>query len=101
MEFTKNELQAQNCNLRAELEFLEQRVEELEDELAGKEWVSVKDRLPEKGTEFLACLDCGRVYLLSRSRYQNCYYRNARPFYLDEAGVTHWMPLPSPPEVKK
>lgn len=58
------------------------------------EWISVKERLPE---EPMRCL----VYA-KRGKYGGCgvvYYNQG--FYGDEYGaITHWMPLPEPPEVK-
>ena len=66
-------------------------------------WISVKDRLPEDDGEVLACNgndvfiahcegDYWAVYLLNTE--DDCYEQHV-------VKVTHWMPLPEPPEVKK
>ena len=64
------------------------------------EWISVKERLPEKPGEYLVA-------------YQPCYWDNVQPEFrvgIDSFRgktawakkkyqcVTHWMPLPEPPE---
>ncbi len=60
------------------------------------DWVSVKDRLPESGEAVLTCNqdDCDIGFLSSTNNdgpdWQNLYF-----FHIS---VTHWMPLPSPPE---
>ena len=75
-------------------------------------WVSVKDGLPEGCTNVL-------VYLKRNSRLQHSKYFIYIDFYIYEADerkgewndyhspgeynyhVTHWMPLPGPPEEEK
>ena len=61
-----------------------------------QEWISVKDRLPEKNTSVLGYRESGRCVLFY-DRYGFC--------EIDEYGqdravddVTHWMPLPMPPK---
>ena len=64
------------------------------------EWISVKERLPEKPGEYLVA-------------YHPCYWDNVQPEFrvgIDSFRgktawakkkyqcVTHWMPLPEPPE---
>ena len=59
------------------------------------EWISVKDRLPEKNTQ---------VLVFSRGWYVVCWYAplNIAATWYDGdtrwTGVTHWMPLPDPPK---
>lgn len=53
-------------------------------------WVPVEERLPEDGTLVLGCDDYGRIDMF---QYDGAMYQ---PMW-DEC-VTHWMPLPSPPE---
>lgn len=66
--------------------------------ISGKrnEWISVKDRLPEPGN----------MYLVWDGECDECYLAHIDPdngrwigfnfFYMDH--ITHWMPLPNPPE---
>ena len=64
------------------------------------DWISVKDRLPEKSVPVLICAAGHRV---------TAYYDKVKEvfrltedenlYYLTEY-VTHWMPLPEPPESK-
>ena len=58
-------------------------------------WVSVEDKLPEAGTEILIC---DRVPRFSIAIY------DAGEFFYGGTNmtrfVTHWMPLPEPPEAE-
>lgn len=69
----------------------EQEVD-IEELLKEREWISVKDRMPERSVEVL-------VY---NAKLDIMYVDD--PLYLGEpklhfdAEVTHWMPLPEPPE---
>lgn len=63
------------------------------------EWISVKDRLPEPDVNVLArCFyhECWQTFVCHVSK------RNPGKWYTGVAGqwvpVTHWMPLPEPPE---
>ena len=58
-----------------------------------QEWISVKDRLPEKPMKCLVYTKRGEY-----GGYEITYYNEG--FYLQYANVTHWMPLPDEPEVK-
>ncbi len=64
------------------------------------EWIKCSDRMPEEGREVLACLVAG--YSDPRARQMSFEGRvwcsGACDYDVDE--VTHWMPLPSPPEVE-
>lgn len=60
--------------------------------LAHSQWISVSDRLPEKGADILVW--CGWVI--------SAMYDGKSTFYTDDGTnpiyqVTHWMPLPQPP----
>lgn len=56
-----------------------------------QEWISVKDRLPEKNTTVLASTDNGIVF-------QRLYAYDGWDLWEgNEVNVTHWMPLPEPP----
>ena len=55
------------------------------------EWISVKDRLPEKDEYVLCFCNIGDGFQAI------FHYGKERKF--DGTAVTHWMPLPKPPEV--
>jgi hypothetical protein len=57
------------------------------------EWISVKDRLPEEAGYYL-------VY--PRDKYHTSWFnRGFAVTTLYSIKVTHWMPLPQPPETDK
>lgn len=62
------------------------------------EWISVKDRLPEKNSIVLVCMDNGRYKVVLTSHLSSngewiSYDKNRK--------VTHWMPFPEPPKEEK
>jgi len=75
--------------------------------LLGMEWISVKDRLPEVPMEY----DCMEVLVYCKCpvrermviqleffwRDSTIYDEGCIPGF-DIPGITHWMPLPEPPE---
>ena len=65
----------------------------LDSGVTAQEWISVKDRLPEKPMKCLVYTKRGEY-----GGYEITYYNEG--FYLQYANVTHWMPLPDEPEVK-
>ena len=56
-----------------------------------QEWISVKDRLPNKPMKCLVYTKRGDC-----CGYDILYYNQG--FYSQYDNVTHWMPLPQPPE---
>jgi hypothetical protein len=65
------------------------------------EWISVKDRLPEDGSSVLVFIpDYPDAYLSNRVAWLDC--DTTPPLWIHEGvdidGVTHWQPLPAPPE---
>lgn len=59
------------------------------------EWISVKDRLPEKNNIVLVCTDNGQYKVVLTSHLSSygewiSYDKNRK--------VTHWMPFPEPPK---
>lgn len=66
------------------------------------EWVSVDDRLPEASCECLVATAVGGVYLVNYSHRYKAFNAtdelNGNKYAMHS--VTHWMPLPSPPETK-
>lgn len=66
-------------------------------ELLRDQWLSVEDRLPETEEEVL-------VLTISKNGNINVdkgYFANGRFVHRGSAVVTHWMPLPEPPEEDK
>lgn len=64
------------------------------DGLKASEWISVKERLPKVEADILAYIGEGSfvVCWMTHDGYWQC------PAYLmDKDEVTHWMPLPEPP----
>ena len=57
------------------------------------EWISVDDRLPEYGDKILVHLDYGDIKGILLEEYSGTKFWS-RAFN----NVTHWMPLPEPPE---
>jgi hypothetical protein len=75
---------------------LEQRIAELETE---RRWIPVEDRLPENGDESILIFG---VYDNAPSVWFCRYVFGFIPYDdltdMDYFNVTHWMPLPQPPE---
>jgi hypothetical protein len=62
------------------------------------EWISVKDRMPEEGVDVLVY---GDIYLNRNRKGADVDFvdrESGNFFYYDEGEVTHWRPLPEPPE---
>lgn len=62
----------------------------------NNQWISVEDRLPEKHGVWVLVFDGLYVWIAYRNHVLDT--------WIVEGGsvraVTHWMPLPEPPEVK-
>jgi len=83
------------CSLAEENESLKSRIAELE---AAQKWIPVSERLPEKSETVLVLHDNAVdivTYHPKSNRWELLWWVNA-----DLHDVTHWMPLPEPPEVK-
>lgn len=65
------------------------------------EWISVKDRLPESAyntwsEDVIALTEGGDVFKLANI---GGYWQRTSAFAMSDSGeVTHWMPLPEPPD---
>jgi len=71
------------------------------------EWISVKDRLPEKGDRCLICINFGSTFIepsVHDAQFTGSTFRRGRAKVPvsgvsdDDTVVTHWMPLPDLPE---
>ena len=69
-----------------------------------QEWISVKDRLPEMNGEYL-CLWVNKS--VSDAEYESIYgsfgywfnfWEDEYKEWISYDGITHWMPLPTPPK---
>ena len=57
------------------------------------QWISVKERLPEMEGKYIVCTAKGSVYCAKFStRHGPCFHTDLYTH------ITHWMPLPEPPE---
>ncbi len=65
-------------------------------------WVPVSERLPRPETEVLCAFDSGEVCSLwqdwALSPDEDPFLYGAEPSFARTRRVTHWMPLPQPPE---
>ena len=68
----------------------------------ASQWISVKDRLPEKNNKrYLCFIEQHNIHLNGYIDIKR-FIHNDRFIYLDEnEKVIYWMPLPEPPENKK
>lgn len=64
--------------------------------LATQQWISVKDRLPEPGSYVLVFTN---DYCDYTAHYDGYWWLSGEEPTLSYE-VTHWMPLPAPPEVE-
>lgn len=96
----------QECNMKC-LHY--QRCEALYNaNFRKQEWISVDERLPDKGGKYLVYRElCNGLSLMNIINYDPNYDGHAMWFLFDgEWGdcevnnVTHWMPLPEPPKMK-
>ena len=67
-----------------------------------QEWISVEDRLPPDGNKpYLTCRKTVKGRTVIESRYLHTSYESPCVAYWEgkkNGEVTHWMPLPEPPE---
>lgn len=58
-------------------------------------WIDINEELPEDGPDILIHTDEGHIHLASKN--DNQFYYDSE-FSEDIENITHWMPLPNPPE---
>jgi len=63
------------------------------------EWISAKDRPPEYSDDFLCFVSIPNIGLPVYDIRILEYFSGAKIWDCDGMIVTHWMPLPDPPEV--
>ena len=66
-----------------------------------QEWISVKDRLPEEGKRVFIYYDDYGATSMTIGLYRNSVYGEcwlANMVEISMKSITHWMPLPEPPE---
>lgn len=70
----------------------------------GTGWISVKDRLPDKSGEYLVYSEFKYCFIVEYSKKHDL-FNASDEMTVNEANnmavgrVTHWMPLPEPPEM--
>jgi hypothetical protein len=68
---------------------------------AAPQWISVKDRLPNRNTNVLAWIKCGTSeYVFIETASGDPSVCSGWKHY-NKDQVTHWMPLPEPPKEEK
>ena len=75
---------------------LEEYIAELED---AQRWVPVSERLPKENAPVLVLTVLGGMFV-DFIHGKSVVTGNPDFYELDIEDVTHWMPLPTPPEVK-
>jgi hypothetical protein len=73
-------------------------------ETVKHEWISVKDRLPEVGQNVLVCdvgpdSDYGIRVLSLECDEKGTYWDDGDGWWFEPEDMSHWMPLPEPPEM--
>ncbi len=99
--------------LALENEAMKRLLEKSLEKAARREWVSVDERLPdnpkdgEHPTKYNVVIDFSGIRYADGSRLEDevdtlyFYDDEFRNNYGNVISVTHWMPLPEPPEVEK
>jgi len=67
------------------------------------DWISVKDRLPEYDIPIIVCAEGTNGKIVMEARYSEIIKQFTRACltlnnYGTDRPVTHWMPLPEPPQ---
>ena len=71
------------------------------DNHVGGKWIPVTERLPETGGSYLVYTERGSVYashFYTEKKFASGYVREASWSQRGKVKVTHWMPLPEPPD---
>lgn len=65
------------------------------------QWIKCSGRMPEEGEDVIVCDNLRQVhegYYLQYGDLVRWEIYSYKPSYCDEVTVTHWMPLPEPPQ---
>lgn len=76
------------------------------------EWISVKETYPnhhqkvifyvkDRGECFCGFFEVCPEHRRISSNTKNVFYENLNGWWFEDEEITHWMPLPNPPEGKK
>lgn len=74
---------------------IQSEIEQLPTVTPESGWISVKDRLPDKNTQYIVSFKTGGVTSAWYFDYRGGFYVGG--IFVSE-NVTHWMPLPEPPK---
>ena len=84
---------------------LKERIEQNEgadwliaNDITVKDWISVKDRLPEIGRSVIAYNALAKCAAEAMYKGEGMFLQFRWPARLQEHEITHWMPLPPPPK---
>lgn len=67
----------------------------INEQPAVNRWIACSERLPEDGELVLIAHVSGSVYIADR---EGKYWAEDSGEWYDDEKVTHWMPMPEPPE---
>ncbi len=62
------------------------------------EWIKCSDRLPKNSNDVLVLNDNNKMHVSCYFFSKNMYVWEQRDDQIGLGNVTHWMPLPKPPE---
>ena len=67
------------------------------------QWIPVSERMPDRNGGSLVCVtaDDGKPYVQQAHFFDGIWWTGESPAARYPFDVTHWMPLPEPPEVTK
>ena len=65
------------------------------------QWISCKEEMPEDGISVLICSNRGTVHKVTYDSDMGYFYIADSDLHYNELDVTHWQPLPEPPETTK
>ena len=81
--------------LQVEIDRLNAERDELAKQLEQHQWISVEDKLPENNSSLFLCSGHGKTLFVCHRKHHE-WFRS--PQLQRVVGISHWMPLPKPPE---